>query len=82
LRRPLLQRFADRPDCPLLVVAPGDAVRKGDLGKGLADLPAPDQGFELIFFVEALDLTGWVAQVIPDPVAVAVGEKDQRTPSW
>ncbi len=46
LRRPLLQRFADRPDCPLLVVAPGDAVRKGDLGKGLglADLPAPDQG--------------------------------------
>ena len=44
----------------------------------MADLSAPDQGFELVFLVEALHLPRWVAQVIPETVPIAVGEEDQR----
>ena len=69
--------FADGPDGVLLVVAIDNRRCDGGLRQGLATIAATDQGFKLRFLVEALHVSGWIALVIPEAMAVAVGEEDQ-----
>ena len=74
----MFERFSNGSNRTLLVVTPSDIA--GDLGvvECLARFTAPDQGDQFGFFVEALNIPGRVALVVPNAVAVAVREKNQR----
>ena len=77
-----VERIADCLDGAHLVGATGDVgVRLSGAQRelGLATL---DQQFEFVAGVEALGLARWVAAgVVPDPVLVAVGIEDDRSPT-
>lgn len=76
-----LERFGDSADGTCLVVALDDRRIDRCFRQRSPGLAALDQKFQLRFLIESLHPARRMALVIPDPVLVAVGIKDDRPPA-
>jgi len=68
--------FASAAHGPVLVVTLNDVRVDDRLGQLLATAAALNQQLQLLFLEEALHRTRWVTGIVPNPVLVAIGIKD------
>ena len=71
-----LEGFADAADGTRLVITPGNILVDIDTCQGFACGVTLMHEFKLVFFQETLDSARRIAGIIPEPMFIAIGEKD------
>ena len=74
----LFEMFCNGPDRPLLIGALDDLSIDRLGAERLTACSPLDQKLKLIALIEATDLAGRIARVVPNPVLVAIGIEDHR----